>query len=614
MKRLNLTVCIVLLLSLFPLNFAQASTINTNLDITVYQNTITNIDFVSVNEGMVYFPLNTTVSTRAIRHAKYKDYKYEQFEDSQLTKATARVTGFAAKCPGYYLTRTYSDTEAKSQVGFIKYYIPKSVFTQNGIDVSQCSQVFEPPANATSPVQTIHPTNPNPTATEPPESQNTTPAQTNPSFVMPPTPAPAPIVPQPTPAPIVPADVCGNNNPVSTTKYKGMYPVGMINEGTGHTGDPIRTNIYIPCDTNDDALMYVQLTGVGHTIQACDSIHMTTIANEFADKVGAINANGTLTGSNGYYKSQTIPIYRSLPQTGIVLEEMTRSSTETTCKVKYDSTAVTEDTSGNDRYSCPTGQTLVNVNQCQSDYEEFETNIDSCSFSEKSCVAEFMPRFIDYDNTTTPTVPTYPNEPTYPDNPDVSELPACYCENLAEWGGHEMGFMCCVFECPGLAEIIGDFKNFLAFNLVGTATAPEIPQMPAPEMPNVFDGMRSVDEKTLDPITTQEDPELETNSFTADDVKEAADEIEFREDPTGGFNIVNPIETLDENLSNPPTTELPTEKYPSLSNNNANVEDKVQKPSYNKNQVQQPSYNSNAQQPNYNDNVNFPKLNRGSKQ
>lgn len=581
MQRLKIMVCFVLLLSLFPTNFTKASTINTNLDLIVYQNTTNDIGYVTYKDGMVYFPIDSN-STKAIRHAKYKDYKFEQFEDSQVTKAAGKVTGFAAKCPGYYITRTYSDTEARSQIGYIKYYVPADAF--GSTDISHCSQVTAPPNNATPPEQTIHPTYPNATASDPPESESVTPAKINPSFLMPPAPKPAPVVPQPTPAPPVAADICGNNNPVSTTKFNGMYPVGMIQEGNN------KINFYIPCEAkNDNVLMYVQLTGPNHQSWACGEDYAAiSAAADFAQEAALVNQYGTLKGTETtrtYYKSQNLPIYTPTASSGITTKEVTRNSTETNCAVVYDSNEVTQDAAGNKRYVCETGQTLVG-NQCQGEQGEFETNVINCSWNE-ICVAEFTPRFIDY-----PT--TEPTEPTEP------ELPACYCEELAEWGGYEMGFTCCIFECPGLHEIIGDFKNFLAFDLVGTATAPPTPTMPAPEKPNLNNALKNVDEKTPPPITTTEDPELGISSFTADDVREAAPEIQFREDPTGGFNIVNPVEALDENLKNPPTTEMTVEQHPNLTGGSGNVSDPIKAPS---------SYDSKAQQPSYSDETGTPKLN-----
>lgn len=610
MKRFKIVISFVLLLSILPLNFAQAA-INTNLDIKVYQSTVTNLDYVTTRDGTVYFPFNSN-SVKFIRHAKYKDYKFEQFEDSKATKASGSVTAFAAKCPGYYITRTYSDSQGKTQTGYIKYYIPKSVFTSNGIDISQCSQVTEPPTSAAPPAQTIHPTYPNPTATAPPVSENTTPAKVNPSFVMPPAPTPAQVVPEPTPAPPVAADICGNNNPVSTTKFNGMYPVGMIKESDGTV-----TNFYIPCDKSDNVLMYVQSTGTYHDAWACGTDYASiSAASEFATLSSLVNQYGTLKGNssgvegvNVYYKSQNLPIYTPSASNGITTDEVKRTTGETICAVVYDSNEVTEDAAGNERFTCEAGQILVNNNQCQSEYEELETNIQSCGFLD-TCISEFTPRFIDYEDptsgSTNPETPIDPDNP--PEEPEEPELPACFCEELAQWGGYEMGFTCCIFECPGLDAIISDFKNFLAFDLVGTATAPAVPQMPAPEMPNIFENMKQVDEKTPAPITTQEDPGLETSTFTADDVRGAASEIEFREDPTGGFNIVNPIETLDGNLSDPPQPEMKEESYPQINNSNNNNEKEVQKPSYNKTQVQQPSYSDNAQQPSLNGQVKYPSL------
>lgn len=183
-----------------------------------------------------------------------------------------------------------------------------------------------------------------------------------------------------------------------------------------------------------------------------------------------------------------------------------------------------------------------------------------------------------------PTDPTDPTEPTEPggsepdgesceENPDQDHCPPpCYCEKLGEWG-----YLCCIFDCPGMDE----FKSFIAFDAIGTASPPPVPDLPAPDIPNIFNILNDVDQRNPAKPTGQEDPGLGTSSFDANDIKNGAGEIPFREDPTGGFNIVNPLETLPEDGSTAPRPqeELETLPYPGGSGENLDGEGGVPKPS-----------------------------------
>ena len=178
-----------------------------------------------------------------------------------------------------------------------------------------------------------------------------------------------------------------------------------------------------------------------------------------------------------------------------------------------------------------------------------------------------------------------PYEPTQPgeseesceENPDQDHCPPpCYCEKLQEWG-----YLCCIFDCPGMS----DFKDFIIGDAIGVAHAPPVPSLPAPSIPNIFDVLNGVDERNPAKPTGTEDPQLGNSSFDANDIMNNAPVIQEREDPTGGFNIVNPLDTLDENLSDPPKPqeELETLQYPGGSGN-ANEGN----PSSNKTQVETP--------------------------
>ncbi|MDG5787785.1 hypothetical protein QA612_09760 [Evansella sp. AB-P1] len=83
-------------------------------------------------------------------------------------------------------------------------------------------------------------------------------------------------------------------------------------------------------------------------------------------------------------------------------------------------------------------------------------------------------------------------------------------------------------------------------------TAPPPPAAPGSiELPseNVNDYASDLDEQTP---SLEEVPGLDDSGYSLDDIASEAPEIEFREDPTGGFEIGNPIDMLPDFPTNPP--------------------------------------------------------------
>lgn len=181
-------------------------------------------------------------------------------------------------------------------------------------------------------------------------------------------------------------------------------------------------------------------------------------------------------------------------------------------------------------------------------YEQYLT------VSDESILGEYSNNPVDPD--------PEPGEPD-PENPNPEEeVKTCECKSEFMAG---YGYLCCVFECPGWA----DFKGFLANDVVGTVEAPPVPDLSAPSFPNIFDVLNSVDERNPAKPTGQEDPGLSSATFDANDVK-SGEQIQFEEDPTGGFNIENPLETLDANLADPPQPEMEVLEYPGGSGSSEN--------------------------------------------
>lgn len=140
------------------------------------------------------------------------------------------------------------------------------------------------------------------------------------------------------------------------------------------------------------------------------------------------------------------------------------------------------------------------------------------------------------------------------------EQPSCWCEELGD-----VGYICCIFECPGWDDYLGHLTD-----LVGYANIPDPPQWDIPDTPNIFDTLNDVDKRNPPKPTGDNAPGLEDASFNANDLKMEAEEIPFREDPTGGFDIVNPLDTLPEDGSTAPRPqeELETLPYPGGSGSN----------------------------------------------
>lgn len=137
------------------------------------------------------------------------------------------------------------------------------------------------------------------------------------------------------------------------------------------------------------------------------------------------------------------------------------------------------------------------------------------------------------------------------------DMPSCYCEEMGDWG-----YLCCFFDCPGWDDYLG----FLADDLVGTlnlSSSLEPPDWDVPEIPNIFETLNDVDQRNPPKPTGDNAPGLDDASFNATDLKMDAEEIEFREDPTGGFDITNPLESLPEDGSTAPRPENEFVPFPS---------------------------------------------------
>lgn len=155
-----------------------------------------------------------------------------------------------------------------------------------------------------------------------------------------------------------------------------------------------------------------------------------------------------------------------------------------------------------------------------------------------------------------------------------SVIPEGGTENEDEAGGSGGGETggtcdsCAVFECPGWGDFMGGLEDIkeaippapdweVVSDVFRDSIAPQIksdmaeilgeaPPPPAPpEAPDVPNLPSPLDDRDLSPPEGKEAPGLEESTFNENDIKNEAEEIEVRDDPTGGFTLPDdPIGTL----------------------------------------------------------------------
>jgi len=160
---------------------------------------------------------------------------------------------------------------------------------------------------------------------------------------------------------------------------------------------------------------------------------------------------------------------------------------------------------------------------------------------------------------------------------------------------------CAVFECPEwdtymskISQIANSIPQMPNWNIVAGTFADEIAPRVKSDMTNLFnntmaprlkadmtDAMNSVFGKSpslpsapdmpelmkdldLDAPTGEEADGLGESTFTKDDLKNDAEKIKVRDDPTGGFDINNPLDDLDppKLTPNEPNNDAPVPKEP----------------------------------------------------
>ncbi|WP_458414534.1 hypothetical protein ACNQFZ_06615 [Schinkia sp. CFF1] len=141
---------------------------------------------------------------------------------------------------------------------------------------------------------------------------------------------------------------------------------------------------------------------------------------------------------------------------------------------------------------------------------------------------------------------------------------------------------CEMFECPGWDDYMGKINDIIdGFPTITEAIAgqtdtikneivgqpPSLPSAPSDPAPvDTYDFENSAPEM-------MENPDLGDSGFTLTDIENDAPEIQFNDDPTGGFDIKDPVEALPD-----PPTEYPIPGETDAGEWEHNPTDEVEKP------------------------------------
>lgn len=85
-------------------------------------------------------------SVKYVRHAKYLDKSMKTAVQVAQVKGN-KITGFAYNCPGYYLTRVYSDSAGTNMIGYIRVQVVASDVTTKGCQKVSEATATPPPSN-----------------------------------------------------------------------------------------------------------------------------------------------------------------------------------------------------------------------------------------------------------------------------------------------------------------------------------------------------------------------------------------------------------------------------------------------------------------------------------
>ncbi|MEK4427618.1 hypothetical protein [Solibacillus sp. FSL K6-1523] len=472
-----------------------------------------------VSNNRVTFTVSPTA--RFTQHAKYLNPDFKSPDDILRTQAKTRITGFAYACPGYYTSRIYSDMQGRNLLGYIQVYVSEA-----DIKNSKCDKVNLPGG------------------TPPP-----TPEKPDPPITITP-PAPKPIHPVPD------VDVVIKNTKPTTPKVEKLPPTKPVDAFQSYCDKNYYPSGY---KENGSGIKYERMPGTGSQVPPNDKSHCCPIAHPNGTPITVMSGGEAL--FSGVFKG---PQYAHDGFSSYVEGEWVCGVMKSLKDLKDCGNGILNEETDMCEEITYTG----NPGNYPLEMEEYYTEENDVS---EMGVFSSGGEGSGEESEPPPTGPPT-EEKSCEEDPDQDHCPPpCYCEDMGDWG-----YMCCIFECPGWDDYLG----FLSGTIVGSASPPPVPDLPAPSIPNIFDILNGVDERNPAKPTGNEDPNLGNASFNANDIKNEAPEIQFRDDPTGGFNIVNPLETLPDDGSEAPRPQedLETLPYPDGSGKNLEGDGSIPKP------------------------------------
>lgn len=398
----------------------------------------------------------TGATVKYVRHAKYDDSRQTNVVQVAQVRAD-KITGFAYSCPGYYLTRAYSDSNGTKLLGYIRVHVKEGDVTTKG-----CPKVDNEEPKAPPPV--INKTHPVPTVEE----------------------------------------------PKNMVKDGQDYDDGSGSEGGGGTTTPPEEN---------EEIDWTEWGKPADFAEACARKNTGGITDwtiKWADK----KTEGAIIGPHC-----------------VLMSTCMYDDSQWYCNASdKPPTSGTPPTGGSGDGVPPREQYSV--------LEGDDVDFGMCDIGDS----------IDENNT--PNGRCLGGGATSPEDEDGGK----------EDGGGEGCEICKIFECPGWEDYLGTLYDVAAF-AVGDVEPPPVPDLPRPSPPNIFDILNDVDQRHPTKPTGQDG--MGNTPFDATDVKKDSYQIPVREDPTGGFNIVDPMTTLPEDGSTAPRPkeELESIPYPGGSGN-----------------------------------------------
>ena len=139
--------CLFVLVALF-------SFMDTTHAATVMQKSGSQFGTPTVTNGIL--KTNLTGTVKYIRHAKYGDPQMSYITaHKQMSAGGGTFKAFAYSCPGYYITRIYSDARGTKLVGVIKVYVKTGEVGNSSCE--QIDDVTQPPPPSTAKINVTHP-------------------------------------------------------------------------------------------------------------------------------------------------------------------------------------------------------------------------------------------------------------------------------------------------------------------------------------------------------------------------------------------------------------------------------------------------------------------------